>query len=196
MKRKKRRVKFRWLLLAALLLAVGVGVMGLRIRFPIHYFSSISAHANTNGIDRSWILAVIMAESSFRPEAESPRGARGLMQLMPATATWLAGLKGMQDFKPEDVWKPDVNIALGSYYLKYLLNIFNDDMTLALAAYNAGQGNVRSWLDNPEYSADGKTLDVIPFPETHRYINRVQVNQRVYAFRLWLRTFNNGGQRQ
>ncbi|MCL2500210.1 MAG: lytic transglycosylase domain-containing protein [Defluviitaleaceae bacterium] len=179
---KRRRLRFTVILVIAFLLAVGVGVAGIRIRFPVHHMRYVNA--NAGDIDPSWIYAVIMAESGFRENAESPRGAQGLMQIMPATAEWLAGLMGIRGFEPEDIWRPDVNIAMGSFYLNRLAETFGGDMRLALAAYNAGQGNVRSWLTNPEYSADGKTLDVIPFKETYNYINRVEFNQRVYAFIL------------
>ncbi|MCL2605094.1 MAG: lytic transglycosylase domain-containing protein [Defluviitaleaceae bacterium] len=179
---KRRRLRFPIILIIALLLAAGVGFMGIRVRFPVHHMGYVNTHAGN--IDPSWVFAVIMAESGFRENAESPRGAQGLMQIMPATAEWLAGLMGLREFKPEDVWRPDVNIALGGFYLNRLLETFGGDMRLVLAAYNAGQGNVRNWLANPEYSADGQTLDVIPFPETYHYINRVEFNQRIYAFIL------------
>ncbi|MCL2204540.1 MAG: lytic transglycosylase domain-containing protein [Defluviitaleaceae bacterium] len=182
MKKRRRILSFPVLLLLAVVLAVAVGIMGVRIRFPVYHLEYVRAHAGD--IDPSWIMAVIMAESSFRPRAQSPQGAQGLMQLMPATAQWLAGLAGLADFAPEDVWRPEVNIALGSFYLNRLLDMFDGDMRLALAAYNAGQGNVRNWLNDPAVSADGRTLDTIPFPETYHYINRVFFNQRVYAVLL------------
>jgi soluble lytic murein transglycosylase len=169
-------------LFITLLLAAGVGVTGLRMRFPVRYLDEVRTHAGS--IDPAWIMAVIMAESSFRPLAESPRGARGLMQLMPATAEWIAGLMGMRDFSQEDITRPEVNIAIGSFYLNWLLESFGGDMRLALTAYNAGQGNVRNWLADTSLSADGRTLDVIPFSETYHYINRVELNHRVYSFIL------------
>jgi len=174
----------KWLLLGLLvmILAGGVGVVGVRMRFPVRHLAYVRAHAGD--IDPSWVMAVIMAESSFRTQAQSPVGAQGLMQLMPETAQWVAGLMGMENFQPEDVWQPAVNIALGSYYLNWLLNRFDGELALALAAYNAGQGNVQNWLSNPEISPDGRTLASIPFAETYHYINRVRFNQRVYAFLL------------
>ena len=182
-KPKKSKVrKFFLFFFITFLLAAAVGFVGIRMRFPVHHLDIVRAHAGE--LDPSWIMAVIMAESSFRPQAESHRGAQGLMQLMPATALWLSGLMGNSDFSPEDVWKPEVNIAIGSYYLNHLLRLFDGNIELALAAYNAGQGNVRNWLDNPEISSNGRTLDRIPFTETYHYINRVAFNQRVYAFLL------------
>ena len=169
-------------MLAALVLAGAVGFVGVRMRFPVRYLAYVQAYAGE--LDASWILAVIMAESSFRPQVRSPQGAQGLMQLMPATATWVAGLMGKTDFDPMDVWEPSVNIALGSFYLNWLYERFGGDITLMLAAYNAGQGNVQNWLNDAELSSNGRTLDAIPFPETYHYVNRVRFNQRVYAFIL------------
>jgi len=170
------------LMLVVLVLAGVVGFIGVRMRFPVRYLAYVEAHAGE--LDASWILAVIMAESSFRQQARSPQGAQGLMQLMPATATWVAGLMGKTDFDPASVWDPAVNIALGSFYLNWLYQRFGGDITLMLAAYNAGQGNVQNWLNNPELSPDGATLDSIPFTETHYYVQRVRFNQRVYRFIL------------
>ena len=174
----------KWVLtiLFIFVLLLGAAIVGINTRFPVRYMDIIEANAGE--LDPSVILAVIMAESSFRENAESHRGAQGLMQLMPATAEWLAQLKGMHDFEPEMVWDPEVNIALGSFYLNRLLNMFNGNLEHALAAYNAGQGNVRSWLADPEVSSDGINLDNIPFNETYNYLRRVSFNQRVYEIIL------------
>ncbi|MCL2187858.1 MAG: lytic transglycosylase domain-containing protein [Defluviitaleaceae bacterium] len=181
-RRRRRSLALPLVLLFALILAIGVGIVGVRMRFPIQHLDIVREHAGD--IDPSWIMAVIMAESSFRPQARSPVGAQGLMQLMPDTAQWLAGLAGMRDFEAQDVWQPEINIALGSFYLNWLLRHFDGDMRLALAAYNAGQGNVRNWLNNPYFAPDGQTLYVIPFTETYNYINRVEFNQRIYSILL------------
>ena len=159
------------------LLIAGLAV-GINTRFPVRYMDIIEA--NAGDIDPTWILAVIKAESSFRPYAESHAGAQGLMQLMPTTAEWIAQLMGMEDFEPEHIWLPEVNIALGSFYLNRLKRNYNGDINLALAAYNAGTGNVNSWLRDPEVSSDGRTLDRIPFNETYNYLRRVNFNRRVY----------------
>jgi len=175
-----------------LTLLAGAFVMAVNMRFPVRYLHIVEAHAGD--IDPAVILAVIMAESSFRPNVQSHAGAQGLMQLMPATAEWVAGLMGKTDFDPETIWDPEVNIALGSFYLNWLKRRYSGDLSLAIAAYNAGQGRVNGWLADPELSSDGRTLDTIPFPETRNYVERVEFNRRVYEIILrvtgW---FNRGG---
>jgi len=173
-----------WALIVIAVLTLSAAVMVVSIRFPVRYLDII--HENAGDLEPALILAVIMAESSFRQSAESHRGAQGLMQLMPATAEEIAQQMGMTDFKPENVWQPEVNIAMGIFYLNRLKNIFDGNIDLALAAYNAGQGNVNNWLANPELSHDGKTLYSIPFAETYNYLRRVRFNQRIYEIILTL----------
>ena len=174
----------KWLfsIFILLILLCAAFVMAVNMRFPVRYMHIIEAHAGE--IPHSVILAVIMAESSFRPYAESHAGAQGLMQLMPSTAAWVAQLMGKTDFDPETIWEPEVNIALGSFYLNWLKRRFNGDIILAIAAYNAGQGRVNSWLADPEVSPDGRTLDNIPYNETRNYIERVEFNRRAYEIIL------------
>jgi len=181
----------KWLVTIFILfiLATAALVLAINMRFPVRYMDIIEA--NAGDIDPSWILAVIMAESSFRPDAQSHRGAQGLMQLMPTTAEWIAQLMGMEDFTPEMVWLPEVNIAMGSFYLNWLKRYYQDDLDLAIAAYNAGLGNVNRWLADPELSSDGRTLDSIPFNETANYVQRVTLNQRVYEIILRFTRRNN-----
>ena len=176
----------KWIILSVLLVLAGgftvTGFIAVSARFPIRYLDIIKK--NAGDLDTSLVLAVIMAESSFRSQAESRAGAQGLMQLMPATAEEMAGHLGLEDFAPEDVWNPEVNIALGTFYLNRLMKIHNGNLELALASYNAGQGNVKSWLMDPEISPDGETLESIPFRETHNYLRRVMWIQVIYDILL------------
>ena len=164
------------------LLSLGAFFMGVSLRFPVRHMDVI--YENAGLLCPSWILAIIKAESGFRPEAESHAGARGLMQIMPATAEWLAEMMGLDDFEPEDVWLPEVNIALGSYFINWLVRYYHGNIDLALAAYNAGMGNVNRWLNDPLFSYDGWELMEVPFSETRMYLHRVRTNQRVYAIIL------------
>jgi len=178
---KKRHIT----LLLIVLLSTTALLMAVNIRFPVRYMDIIKAHAGE--LEPSLILSVIKAESSFRQRVESHAGAQGLMQLMPPTAAWMAEQMGMTDFDPENVWKPEINIAIGSFYLNWLKNYYNGNINLALAAYNAGLGNVNRWLADPEFSSDGENLDVIPFRETYNYLHRVRQNQQVYEIILTIR---------
>ena len=178
--------KLRNLIIVLVILALCAigGFMAVSTRFPVRYMDIINYHAGE--LEPSLILAVIMAESSFNPQATSRVGAQGLMQIMPATADDIARRMGMHDFDPQDIWYPEVNIAMGAFYLNWLYARYNGNISLALAAYNAGLGNVDSWLANPELSADGQNLDRIPFPETYNYLNRIEQFQRIYNILLML----------
>ncbi|MCL1877756.1 MAG: lytic transglycosylase domain-containing protein, partial [Defluviitaleaceae bacterium] len=166
-----------------LILIVTAGVMAINFRYPVRHMDII--RENAGELEPSLILAVIMAESSFRENAQSHAGAQGLMQLMPATAEDIASQMGL-DFNQNDVWMPEINIAMGSFYLNRLYSQFGC-IEVALAAYNAGQGNVNNWLANPELSHDGETLDAIPFRETANYVQRVRQAQRIYEIILRVR---------
>ena len=178
MRHRRRFRKLPIALFVILVLSAAAFVLAVNIRFPVRYMSIIEYHAGD--LPPSLILAVIRAESSFRPAVQSHAGAQGLMQLMPPTAEWMAQQMGKTDFLPEDVWNPEVNIAIGVFYLHWLINYYDGNINVALAAYNAGLGNVNRWLADPEFSQDGINLDVIPFRETYNYLQRVQQNQRIY----------------
>ncbi|MBV8219775.1 MAG: lytic transglycosylase domain-containing protein [Solirubrobacterales bacterium] len=139
---------------------------------PLTNADVIRQEAAEKRLDPALIAAVIYAETKFDPR-NSVAGARGLMQVMPQTAEFLAHRSGATDFTTADLATPQVNIAYGSYYLRYLLNEYHGSITLALAAYNGGESNVDRWIADAR--ADGHTLTVndIPFPETRAYVSRV-----------------------
>jgi len=148
--------------------------------FPTPYSQAVQAHETTHGIPRGLIHAVIRQESAFNPDARSPVGALGLMQLMPATARKTATLMGSA-IDPDQLLAPVVNLALGADYLGRLLHAFQGHVPLAVAAYNAGPRAVAQWLAR----AQGMPLDVfvaqMPFRETRRYVWRVMGNYARYA---------------
>jgi len=180
-----KKLRCAILLLTLALLCFAAGIFALSLRFPIRHMDIITAHAGD--IPPSFILAVIMAESSFDQYAQSHAGAQGLMQLMPPTAADMAARMGLADFEPEHVWQPEVNIAMGVFYLNLLKTRYDGNLDLVLAAYNAGLGNVDRWLANPDFSRDGQTLDIIPFPETENYLRRIGQFQRIYRILLAIR---------
>ncbi len=172
--RKARRI--------ALVLAFTIFVSGYmlyqsdyvkRIRYPLKYKEHIQRYAAEYSLDSCLVASVIWVESKYDTSAVSRKNAMGLMQLIPETARWGAAKIGIQDFNESMLFDPDVNIRLGCWYLSYLIRQFPDDIRLVLAAYNGGIGNVKAWLENKEYSADGKTLDHIPFGETRTYVDLV-----------------------
>ncbi len=124
------------------------------------------------------ILAVIRTESDFHPDAISDAGAVGLMQLLPSTFDWLCEQKLCEPHNKGEIATPAINIRYGTYYLSYLLERFGDLKT-ALAAYNAGEGRVEKWLEDPVLSQNG-ALETVPFPETAAYIERVLAARAEY----------------
>lgn len=166
---------------AILIALVLMGMLGYAIlhlndsrvaKYPVKYTEEIIAAANDNNIPPAYIASIIMAESSYNPEAVSSVGARGLMQIMPDTGIWIAGKFG-EECTPEMLFDPNVNIRYGAWYLGFLMARYDGDIRCATAAYHAGQGTVDKWLADPEYSADGKTLTKIGYDSTNTYVDRV-----------------------
>jgi len=147
-------------------------------RHPLLYEELIFHYSAERDLDPFFVMGVIRAESTFRSHAISPVGASGLMQIMPTTGEWLAERMGIS-FELDDLFNPAYNIRMGTYYLRHLIGIFGYADT-ALAAYNAGTGNVTNWLNDERYSADGATLHTIPFPETREYVERVNEFMEIY----------------
>jgi soluble lytic murein transglycosylase len=142
------------------------------ITLPLRHDDIIRQQASEKNLDPALVAAVIYEESKFRDQT-SHAGARGLMQITPATADFIAGQSGGTRFVQEDLANPQINIAYGTYYLRYLMDRYDQNEALAVAAYNAGHGNVDSWVR----SAGGPdAFDVdrdIRFPETRAYVKNV-----------------------
>lgn len=157
-----------------------VGLHDFSVRFLAPYQSVFAQQAQTHGLEEHWVLALARQESRFNTAARSPVGAAGLMQLMPRTAKWVAKRMGMKDFSPKRVNDVDVNIALGTSYLRFVLDALDGSPVLAAAAYNAGPGRARKWKgDRPLEGAI--YAETIPFPETRDYVKRVMSNTVYYA---------------
>ncbi len=183
------------LLRRRLLLLVGVAVAAVavstavtpmldkavkEITLPLRHDDIIRQQAADKGVDAALIAAVIYTESHFRDQTSSA-GAKGLMQLMPATADYIATLSGGTAFEQGDLATPQINIAYGSFYLHYLLEKYRGSEELSLAAYNAGEGKVDEWL--AAAAAAGETFDRerhVSFPETREYVAKVLEARKQY----------------
>jgi soluble lytic murein transglycosylase len=144
------------------------------VTLPLRHEDIIRQQAAEKGVPADLIAAVIYSESRFRDQT-SHAGARGLMQITPATAQVIERLSGGQTFKFDDLSNPDINIRYGTFYLHYLIDKFGDNEIAALAAYNAGEGNVMAW------GGSNLRLDDIPFPETRGYVEDVLDKRDEYA---------------
>jgi soluble lytic murein transglycosylase len=176
-----RRRRLAAVLVAAVLgavvaaVAVGVGGLGDQLReitLPLRHDDIIRQQAADKDLDPALIAAVIYEESRFRDQT-SHAGARGLMQITPDTAQFIARNSGGIRFVQEDLATPQINIAYGSYYLRYLLDRYDGNETLAIAAYNAGHGNVDRWVASAGGPDKFDAVKDIPFPETRSYVAAV-----------------------
>lgn len=150
----------------------------LRSKYRLAYEEEILASAEEFDLDPYLVCGVIFTESAFRPEAKSGVGALGLMQLMPATGLEEAELLEIEGVTEDRLTEPALNIRLGCNYLRKLLDEFGNE-SVALAAYNAGPGRTRQWLKEYGTKEDGSIL-YIPYPETSKYVGRVQSAKNVY----------------
>jgi len=160
------------------------------IALPLRHEDVIRQQAADKDLDPALIAAVIYAESRFRDQT-SPAGAKGLMQILPSTADYIARKSGGTEFEQGDLASPQINIAYGSWYLRYLLDRYDGRRVLAVAAYNAGEGKVDRW--RAEAAARGEPFRVsrhVPYKETRDYVRRVLRTQgryeREYARELGL----------
>ena len=141
-----------------------------RLWYPLRYATIVRGYASQDHLDPALLAAVIESESKFNADAQSSAGAVGLMQLTPSTAQGIADYTGGSRFVVSDLRNPDINVRYGAWYLRHLLDKYNDER-LALAAYNAGQENVDRWQNAHEG---------IQFAETRDYVNRVERLKKIY----------------
>ena len=165
---------------------VVLGVLLVQRLFPMRYMDEIERYAQTYDLPVELVCAVIHTESRFRSEVQSAAGAVGLMQIMQITADWGAVELAVPDYRFDRMVEPALNIQIGCWYLRRLIDQYGVEET-ALAAYNAGSGNVSNWLAEARYSADGRNLNEIPFGETARYVEKVARNRQIYRILLAVR---------
>ena len=150
------------------------------LRYPAPFADEVLPHAHRVALDSGWVYGLMRQESRFVVGAQSGVGAKGLMQLMPKTAEWVAKKIGMKDYHPSQVTVTDTNVALGTHYLRMVLADLDNHPVLASAAYNAGPGRARRWrADQPLEGAI--YAETIPFEETRDYVKKVMSNAVYYA---------------
>lgn len=156
----------------------------MRYIYPLKYADVIQKYSEEFGVDPYLIAAIIKVESGYKTNVISKKGACGLMQLMPDTAKWIAKNINMENFNIAMLTQPEINIKMGTWYFSSLLKEFDNDTTLALAAYNGGRGNVAQWIKSG-FFVDGNS-DKIPFEETKGFIKKVKKAhkwyKRLYSF--------------
>jgi soluble lytic murein transglycosylase len=150
------------------------------IALPLRHEDIIRQQARDKDLDPALIAAVIYTESRFRDGQTSRAGAEGLMQITPATARMIARKSGGIAFTVEDLGTPQVNIAYGAWYLRYLMARYAGNEAFALAAYNGGEGNVDRWIDAARRRGEDLSIEAIPFAETRAYVAAVEKAKTQY----------------
>ncbi|MDO5707428.1 MAG: lytic transglycosylase domain-containing protein [Andreesenia angusta] len=189
LRKKKRRAKrirrniFRGIVLIFIIIGVFAFIKReniMRMNYQLKYDKYVQKYSREYDIDPLLIHSVIHIESDHNPKAVSNRGAIGLMQIMEETGYWISQKKDMKDFDKQMLFNPEDNINMGTWLLTYLIKEYDGNEDTALAAYNAGIGNVNEWLNTNEYSSDGIILDYIPFKETSDYVKKVKSTYKRY----------------
>lgn len=168
-----------FILVTVLILTLTISAVAMA--YPFVYKDSVMKYSKDYNLDPMLVMGVIKAESNFDKDATSTKDARGLMQIGESTGRWAAEEFGTERYSGEMLYEPDFNIKAGTWYIRQLMDQYESE-EVALAAYNAGSGNVSQWLLSNDYSDDGVTLHTIPFPETLEYVSRVAKNKKVYEF--------------
>jgi soluble lytic murein transglycosylase len=177
---------FRKKRLYALLLLVVLSLLFFRFQtilewlYPIEYKQDIMVSSGNYEVNPYLIAAIMRVESNYNPDERSSKGAVGVMQLMPDTANWIVDISGFSQETMQALHRPDVNIEIGSRYLSILFEQFQGNRIAVIAAYNAGPGNVRKWLQAETWDGTEGSLDQIPFGETRHYVQRVNYYYNKY----------------
>lgn len=175
-------------ILAALLVGAAIGVAALvpqvqqgiqELTLPLQHEDIIRQQAREKSLDPALIAAMIYQESKFQDRTSSA-GAKGLMQILPGTAQFIAHRSGGTAFELRDLATPQINISYGSWYLRYLIQRYDGNETLAVAAYNAGEHNVDTWVRRAGGDMHFDPSADIPFPETRHYVASVMEHRELY----------------
>lgn len=177
---RRKRAALAVILCAVLVAsAIALGSLWALYRaYPYNFRQDVESNAALYGLDPLLVASVIRTESSWRTAAKSSVGATGLMQLMPDTGKWIAAKNGWE-YKEAVLTDGAANIRLGCWYLGYLRDKFGGDLTLALAAYNAGDNIVEKWVSEGRFNSAEPD---IPFPETRSFVKKVMDSYEKYKF--------------
>ena len=159
------------------------------LRYPAPYRETVQNFSKENGLDEAWVYGLTRQESRFVTYAKSGVGASGLMQVMPATAAWIAKKTGFSGYRQNMIHQTDTNIKLGTYYLRYTLDLMSGQAAMATAAYNAGPGNAKHWA--PKKPMEGAIYaETIPVLKTRQYVQKVMANTCFYSHQLGTKTLS------
>lgn len=150
------------------------------LRYPAPYRDALQENLHKHGLEEAWVYGLMRQESRFATKARSDVGAAGVMQIMPATARWVAQRMGMKGYRKGLIHQLDVNIKLGTYYMKNVSSMFGDNPVLASAAYNAGPSRARQWCGTQPLEG-AIYIETIPFDETRDYVRKVMSNTVYYS---------------
>lgn len=145
-----------------------------RFIYPLKYREIVTKNSIKYGVDPFLVYAIIKAESGFDEKAISRKNARGLMQISEKTGKWASEELNLENYSNESLFLSNVNIEIGCWYIKTLMNQFENRQELVIAAYNGGSANVSKWLKDKNFSNTGNSLEIIPFEETDTFLKKVK----------------------
>ncbi len=169
------------LVLCLICICLMIGYIFFNIHKALNFYPLIEQYGTEYKVDPLLITAVMKVESNFDPNAKSKKGAIGLMQIMPSTAKELSEkYLNMKDFNEDKLYDPQYNIMIGVFYIKILSDMFNNNINLVLASYNAGLGNVQKWhKENPIIEYDSYEM---PFKETKNYVSKIDKMYKILKY--------------
>ena len=183
--KKSRAVLFKLFIFLVLLVIftafVFKNIILKKVLYPQGYKNYVEEYSKEYDVDKNLVYSVIKCESNFDSSAVSHMNAKGLMQISDMTGIWASEELGIRNFDTDSLFVPQVNILIGCWYLNKLTKQYGNIST-ALAAYNAGSGNVSRWLADKQYSSNGVTLDYIPYEETRKYVKKVEQSKKIYDY--------------
>ena len=166
-------------IISVIIVVICINKLMIKVFYKKEYSEYVNKFSQEYNVEENLIYALIKAESNFEANAVSNKNAQGLMQLMPSTAEDVAKKSGIE-LTEENILEPDTNINIGTKYIATLLDKY-ECVEVALAAYNAGSGNVDKWIKNGVIKSDGSDIENIPFKETNNYVRKILRDYEIYT---------------